>query len=136
MFAVHNCAQKNCVLMSLLCTGTKISTKTPIYQAVYKIQIRTNPQSFMSAMATFNLLFFKAVPCKSVQYWVPMSKLHWYLFWSLIWNIEAALHYLQLIQLLLKLKFWYQLLQCCCLICFANNTIHRSSYIKINFTIN
>ena len=75
MFAVHNHAYKNCVLMSLLCTGAKISAKTPLYQTAYKIQIRTNPQCLMSAITTFNLLFFKAMPCKSVQYWVPMSKL-------------------------------------------------------------
>ena len=45
-------------------------------QAVYKIQIRTNPQCLMLAIATFNSLFFKAIPGKSVQYWAPMSKLH------------------------------------------------------------
>ena len=76
MFAVHDRAQKNCVLMSLSCTGAKISAKTPLCQAVHKIQIRTYPQCLMSAIATFNSLFFKAIPCKSVQYWVPMSKLH------------------------------------------------------------
>ena len=76
MFAVHDCAHRNRVLMSLLCTGAKISAKTPLCQAVFKIQIRTNPQCLMSTIATFKLLFFKAIPCKSTQYWVPMSKLH------------------------------------------------------------
>ena len=76
MFAVHNHAHKNCVLMSSSCTGAKISAKTPLRQAVYKMQIRTNPQCLMLVIATFNSLFFKAIPCKSVQYWVPMCKLH------------------------------------------------------------
>ena len=58
MFAVLDCANKNRVLM-LLCTGAKISAKTPFCQAVYKIQIRTNPQCLMSAIATFNSLFLK-----------------------------------------------------------------------------
>ena len=39
------------------------------------MQIRTNPQCLMSAIATFNTLFFKAIPCKLVQYWVAMPKL-------------------------------------------------------------
>ena len=62
MFAVHDCAQKNSVLMSSLSTGAKISAKTPLCQAVYKIQIRTNPQCLMSVITTFNSLFFKAIP--------------------------------------------------------------------------
>ena len=77
-FRVHKdfcSAHKTRVLMSSTCTGAKISAKTPFCQAVYKIQIRTNPQCLMSAIATFNSLFFKAIPCKSVQYWVPMFKL-------------------------------------------------------------
>ena len=57
------------------CNGPKISAKTPLCQAVYNIQIRANPQCLMLAIATFNLLFFEEIPCKSVQYWVPMSKL-------------------------------------------------------------
>ena len=61
--------------MSSTCTGAKILAKTPLCQAVYKIQIRTNPQCLMSAIATFNSLFLKAILCKSVQYWVPMFKL-------------------------------------------------------------
>ena len=85
MFAVHNCAHKNCVLMLLSCTGAKISAKTPLCQAVYKIQIRTNPQCLTLAIATFNSLFFEAIPCTSVQYWVPMSKLH-----ASFW--ESSLH--------------------------------------------
>ena len=76
MFGVQDHAHKNCVLMFLSCTGAKMSAKMPFCQTVYKIQIRTNPQCLMSAIATFNLLFFKAIPCKSVQYWVPMPKLH------------------------------------------------------------
>ena len=76
MFAVHDRANKNLVPISSSCTGAKISAKTPRCQPAYKIQIRTNPQCPMSAIATFNLLFPKAIPCKSVQYWVPMSKLH------------------------------------------------------------
>ena len=90
MFAVHDCAHKNHVLMSSLCTGAKISAKTPLCQAVYKIQIRTNLQCLKSTIATFNSLFFKAIPCKLVRHWVPMSKLqtsfgesslHVFLFW-------------------------------------------------------
>ena len=90
MFAVHDCAHKNRVLMSSLCTGAKISAKTPLCQAVYKIQIRTNPQCLKSTIATFNSIFFKAIPCKLVRHWVPMSKLqtsfgesslHVFLFW-------------------------------------------------------
>ena len=75
MFAVHDRAHKNCVIMSPLCTGANISAET-LCQAVLKIQIRTNSQCLMSAIATFNSLFFKAIPCKLVQYWVSMSKLH------------------------------------------------------------
>ena len=67
---------KNRVLKLSSCTGAKISAKMPLCQAVYKIQIRTNPHCLMSAIATFNLLFFKAMPCKLVQYWVTMSELH------------------------------------------------------------
>ena len=77
-FRVHKdfcSAHKTRVFMSLTCTGAKISAKTPLCQAVYKIQIRTNPQCLRSAIATFNSLFLKAIPCKSVQYWVPMFKL-------------------------------------------------------------
>ena len=59
--------------------------RNPLPGTVYKIQIRTNPQCLMSAVATFNLLLFKAIPCKSVQYWVSMSKLH-----TLFW--ESSLH--------------------------------------------
>ena len=59
MFAVHDCAHKNRVLMSLSCTGAKISAKMPLCQAVYKIQIRTNPQCLMSVIATFNSLYSK-----------------------------------------------------------------------------
>ena len=55
MFAVHDRAHKNRVLMLLSCTGAKISAKTPLCQAVYKIQIRNNPQYFLS--------FLKAIPC-------------------------------------------------------------------------
>ena len=76
MFAVHDRTHKNRVLMLLSCTGAKTSVKMPLCQAVYKIQIRNNPQCFMLAIATFNSLFFKAILCKSVQYWVPTSKLH------------------------------------------------------------
>ena len=71
--------------MLSLCTGAKISAKMPLCQAVYKLQIRTNPQYLMLDITTFNLLFFKAIPCKSVQYWVPMSKLH-----ASFW--ESSLH--------------------------------------------
>ena len=73
------------VLMSS-CTGAKLSAKTSLCQAVYKIQIRTNPQCLMLAIVTFNLLFFEAIPCKSVQYWVPMSKLH-ASFWDSSWHV-------------------------------------------------
>ena len=59
MFAVHNRAHKNCVLMLSLCTGAKISAKMPLCQAVYKIQIRTNPQCLMLVIATFNSLYSK-----------------------------------------------------------------------------
>ena len=76
MFAVHDRAHKNCVLMLSSCTGANISAEKPLCQALYKIQIRTNPQCLMPTITTFNSLFFKAIPCKSVQYWVPMSKLH------------------------------------------------------------
>ena len=91
MFSVHDRAHKNCVLMPSSCTEAKISAKTPLCQAVYKIQIATNPQCLMSAIATFNSLFLKVTPCKSVQYLVPISKLdpscwenslHAFLFWS------------------------------------------------------
>ena len=90
MFAVHDHAHKNRVLMSLSFTGAKISTKMSLCQGVYKIQIRTNPQCLISAIATFNLLFFKAITFKSVQYWVPIfrldasfweSSLHVFFFW-------------------------------------------------------
>ena len=47
MFAVHDRAHKNRVLMASSCTGAKISAKTPLCQAVYKIQIRTKPQCLM-----------------------------------------------------------------------------------------
>ena len=77
-------AHKNRVLMSLSCRGANISTET-LCQAVYKIQIRTNPQCLTSAVPTFNSLFLKAVPCKLVKYWVPMYKLH-----TLFW--ESSLH--------------------------------------------
>ena len=76
MFAVHDRAYKNCVLISSLCTGANISAERLLCQTVYKIQIRTNPQCLMSAIVTLNLLFVKAIPCKSVQYWVLMPKLH------------------------------------------------------------
>ena len=76
MFAVHDRAHKNRVLMLSSCTGANISIEIPLYEAVCKIKIRTNPQCLMSAIATSNSLFFKAIPCKLVQYWVPMSKLH------------------------------------------------------------
>ena len=76
MFAVHDCAHKNCVLISSSCTGANISAERLLCQAVYKIQIRTNPQCLRSAIVTLNLLFVKAIPCKSVQYWVLMPKLH------------------------------------------------------------
>ena len=85
LFAVHDHAHKNHVLMSSSCTGAKISAKTPLRQAVYKMQIRTNPQCLMLVIATFNSLFFKAIPCKSIQYWVPMSKVH-----ASFW--ESSLH--------------------------------------------
>ena len=90
MFAVHDCAHKNRVLMSSLCTGAKISAKTPLCQAAYKTQIRINPQCLKSTIATVNSLFFKAIPCKLVRHWVPTSKLqtsfgesslHVFLFW-------------------------------------------------------
>ena len=67
---------KNCELMLLLCTEPKIPSKMRLCQALYKMQIRTNPQCLMQAIATVSLLFFKAIPCKSVQYWFPMSKVH------------------------------------------------------------
>ena len=104
MFAVHNRAHKNCVLMLSLCTAAKISAKMPLCQAVYKIQIRTNPQCFMSTIAIFNSLFFKAIPCKSVQYWVPMfklqasfgeSSLHVFLFWLWQGCLGPLVKYLQ-----------------------------------------
>ena len=59
MFAVHDCAHKNCVLMLSSCTGANISAEKPLCQAVYKIQIRTNPQCLMPTITTFNSLFFK-----------------------------------------------------------------------------
>ena len=62
--------------MSPSCTGSKISARTSLCQAVYKKQMKTNPHCLMLAIATFNSLFFKAIPCKSVQYWVRRSKLH------------------------------------------------------------
>ena len=37
MFAVHDCAHKNRVRISLSCTGSEISAKTPLCQAVYKM---------------------------------------------------------------------------------------------------
>ena len=80
MFAVHDCA--NCVLMSLLCTGAKISAKTPLCQAVYKIQITTNPQCLMSAIATVQWLFLK-------QYHVSRSNI-WFLFPSHMLRFERA----------------------------------------------
>ena len=76
MFAVYDRAHKNRVLMLLSCTGANISVEMPLCQAVSKMQIRTNPQCLMWTIATSNSLFFKAIPCKSVQYWVAMSKLH------------------------------------------------------------
>ena len=85
MFAVHDRAHKNHVFMLLPCTGAKISAKLPLCQAVNKIQTRTNPQWLMPTTATFHLLSFKAIPCKLIQYWVPMSKLH-----ASIW--ESSLH--------------------------------------------
>ena len=42
---------------------------------------KNQPSMSMSTIATFNYIFFKAMPYKSVQYWVPMSKLHT-LFWE------------------------------------------------------
>ena len=74
MFVVHDRAHKNLVLISSSSTGAKISAKMPFCKAAYKIQIRTNPQRLMSAIATFNLLFFKAITFKLVQYRVSMSK--------------------------------------------------------------
>ena len=76
-FRVHEvvystCAHKNSVLISPSCAGAKISAKTPLCQVVYKIQIRTNPQCLISTIDTFNSLFCKAIPCKLVQYLVPM----------------------------------------------------------------
>ena len=68
MFAVHDYAHKNHALISSSCTGAKISGKMPLFQAVYKKQIRANPQCLMSAIATFNSSFFKAIPCKLVQF--------------------------------------------------------------------
>ena len=76
IFAMHNRAQKNPVLMLSSCTAANISAEMPLCQAAYKIQIRANPQCLILAITTFNSLFFKAIPCKSVQHWVPMSKLH------------------------------------------------------------
>ena len=57
MFAAYNHAHKNRVLMSL-CTRAQISAKMPLCQAVYKMQIRTNPLCLMLAIATFNLSYF------------------------------------------------------------------------------
>ena len=102
IFVVHYRAHKNRVLMLSLCTGAKISAKTPLFLVVYKIQIRTNPQCLMSAIATFNSLFFKAIPRKPIQYWVPMSKLHassWesslhvFLFWLWQGHYRAVVKY-------------------------------------------
>ena len=84
MFAVYDCAHTKCTHVVIV-RWIKNAAKTPLCQAVYKIQIRTKPQCLMLATATFNLLFFKAIPFKSVQYWVPMSKLH-----ASFW--ESSLH--------------------------------------------
>ena len=67
-----SCTQKLCIHVAIM-HWSKYVGRNPLPDAVYKIQI-TNPQCLMSAIDTFNLLFFKAIPipsCKSVQYWVP-----------------------------------------------------------------
>ena len=87
----------------------KYQQKRPFYQAVYKTQIRTNPQCLLSAIATFNLLFFKAIPCKLVWYWVPMSKLH-ASFWEsslhvfLFWLWQGHFRTVGIISTILELK--------------------------------
>ena len=112
MFAVHSRAHKNCVLMSLLCTGAKVSAKMPLCHAVYKIQIRTNSPCLMLAIATLNSLFFKAIPCKLVQYWVPMSKLH-ASFWAsslhvfLFWLWQGRFRNISKISTIPELKEYY-----------------------------
>ena len=85
MFVVHDCAHKNLVLISSSSTGAKISAKMPFSKAAYKIQIRTNPQCLMTAIATFNSLFFKAITFKLVQYGFLCPRLH-----TSFW--ESSLH--------------------------------------------
>ena len=68
MFAVHNRAHKNRVLMSLSCSGAKISPKTHLCQAIYKIQIRT----------TLNVLCrpsWHLICCSLKQYHVSQSNI-------------------------------------------------------------
>ena len=68
MFAVHNRAHKNRVLMSSSCSGAKISPKTHLCQAIYKIQIR----------ATLNVLCrpsWHLICCSLKQYHVSQSNI-------------------------------------------------------------
>ena len=89
MFAAYDHAHKNRVLMSL-CTRAQISAKMPLCQAVYKIQIRTNPLCLMSTIGTFNLSYFLKqyhVSWYNIGFLCPSYMLHFerascmFLFW-------------------------------------------------------
>ena len=79
MFAVHDCAHKNRVLMSSLCTGAKISAKTPLCQAVYKIQIRTNPLNVLRRPSLHLIRYFLKqyhVSWSDIGFLCPSYRLH------------------------------------------------------------
>ena len=82
--SAQSCTRKLCTHVVIVHWSRNISKEAPLPGCI-QIQIRTNPQCVMSIIATFNSLFFKAILCKSVQYWVPVFKLH-----ASFW--ESSLH--------------------------------------------
>ena len=114
MFAVHDSAhKKSCTHVVAVHWSKTISKNAPL-PAVHKIQIRINSQCVLSVIATLNSLFPKAIPCKLIQYWVPISKLHasfWertlhvFLFW--LWQGRFSFSIQMKVLKQLKLNFFY-----------------------------